>query len=97
MTGFEEASTETLLATRARLLSGLDLVARHVDAGTFHTIPPGKASPPSQSGHLTLILLNGVDAELARRNGDAREDPDAVHHQGSSGLRENHPGNGVGS
>lgn len=63
-----DASTSALIAVRANLLHGLDLVAAHLEAGTFHTIAPGKASPPSQSGQLTLILLAGIDAELANRN-----------------------------
>lgn len=67
MTGFEQYPTPVLLGVRDNLLRGLDLVAGHVAAGTFHTIREGKSSPPSQSGHLTLILLSGVDAELDRR------------------------------
>lgn len=65
--GFADTPTAVLEAIRGNLLAGLDLVAAHVDAGTFHTIAPGKASPPSQSGHLTRILLEGVEAELAQR------------------------------
>lgn len=64
---FAAASTATLRTIRANLCRGLDLVAGHIDAGTFHTIPDGKASPPSQSGQLTLALLRGVDVELATR------------------------------
>jgi hypothetical protein len=64
---FEAASTPTLTVIRANLLAGLDLVAGHIEAGTFTTIQPGKASPPSQSGQLTLALLAGVEAELAAR------------------------------
>jgi len=68
---FADATTATLVAIRLNLLRGLDLVAGHIDDGTFETIAAGKASPPSQSGHLTLALLAGVDAELAqRRKGD---------------------------
>lgn len=66
-TGFAAASTATLLAVQGNLRHGLDLVADHLTAGTFHIIPEGKASPPSQSGQLTLALLRGVDAELATR------------------------------
>lgn len=65
--GFSNASTATLVAVRANLLNGLNLVAQHLDAGTFHAIPPGKASPPSESGQLTLALLAGIDAELTVR------------------------------
>jgi hypothetical protein len=72
MPGFADASTEALHAVRTNLLAGLDKVAGHLDAGTFDTIPPKKASPPSQSGQLTLALLNAVDAELAAR---AQEEP----------------------
>jgi hypothetical protein len=70
VTGFQSYPTPVLEGVRANLLRGLDLVAAHLDAGTFETIPAGRACPPCQSGHLTLILLGGVDAELARRNGD---------------------------
>lgn len=65
--GFADASTAALLVVRQNLLRGLDLVAASLDDGTFHTTKAGKASPPSQSGQLTLALLNGVDAELATR------------------------------
>jgi hypothetical protein len=64
---FTTASMATLLAARTNLLRGLDLVASHLDAGTFDVIPVGKSSPPSQAGQLTLALLAGVDAELAAR------------------------------
>jgi hypothetical protein len=65
--GFADASTATLLAVRSNLLRGLDLVAGHLEAGTFDIIPPGKASPPCQSGQITLAMLTGIDAELANR------------------------------
>ncbi len=68
MTGFESATTPVLLATRRNLLAGLDLVAAHLAGGTFETVGPKGAAPPSQSGRLTLALLNGVDAELERRS-----------------------------
>lgn len=67
---FANATTAALLSVRSNLLRGLDIVAGHIDAGTFDVVAPGKASPPCQSGHLTLALLAGVDAELAIRNGD---------------------------
>jgi hypothetical protein len=67
VTGFERYPLAVLEGVRANLLRGLDIVAAHVDAGTFDTTPAGKSSPPCQSGHLTLILLRGVDAELGRR------------------------------
>lgn len=67
MTGFEQASTETLTKIRANLLLGLAAVAATLDDGTF-TVPGAKgAAPPSQSGQTTLALLAGVDAELATR------------------------------
>jgi hypothetical protein len=66
VTGFENTPTEVLLALRANLLAGLDEVARHLDAGTFHTLR--KASCPSQSGQLTVVLLEGIDAVLAHRD-----------------------------
>jgi hypothetical protein len=64
---FGDAPTAVLVTVRENLLHGLDLVAKHIAAGTFTVIAPGRASPPSQSGHLTLALLRGVDAELANR------------------------------
>lgn len=65
---FAAASTATLRQVRGNLLAGLDWVADHLAAGTFHDIAPGRSSPPSQSGHLTLALLGAVDAELERRD-----------------------------
>lgn len=67
MTGFESASTSALRAIRLNLLGGLDVVAEHLAAGTFHTCGPKGAAPPSQSGRLTLALLDGVTTELAAR------------------------------
>jgi hypothetical protein len=67
LTGWERYTTAVLETTRARLLSGLDRVAEHIDAGTQGKIGPKGEAPAIQSGHLTLILLTGVDAELARR------------------------------
>jgi hypothetical protein len=58
----------TLPTLRANLRRGLDVVAEHLAAGTFHTVGPKGAAPPSQSGHLTLALLAGVEAELAGRD-----------------------------
>jgi hypothetical protein len=68
---FANASTAALAAVRLNLLHGLDIVAGHLDSGTFDVIKPGKASPPSQAGQLTLALLAGVDAELAIRKDQA--------------------------
>lgn len=65
--GFANASVDTLLATRAALLRGLDRVAAALDDGTFHTVGHKGQAPPAQSGHLTLILLDEVNAELAQR------------------------------
>ncbi|RKR92637.1 hypothetical protein BDK92_7079 [Micromonospora pisi] len=71
--GFEAASTETLHTIRANLLAGLDRVAGHLAAGTFHRVGPKGSAPPAQSGLLTLALLEGVDAELAHRNETSKE------------------------
>lgn len=65
--GFANAPTAVLLTIRDNLLRGLDEVAGHVDAGTFTTIAPGKSTPPSQSGQLTRILLEELEAELSTR------------------------------
>jgi hypothetical protein len=66
-TGWNTVSTETLELLRNNLIQGLKKVAAHIAAGTFEEIPPGKSSPPSQSGQLTLALLNEIEAELADR------------------------------
>lgn len=65
--GFTAASTSTLHTIRANLLAGLDRVADHIEAGTFHTVGPKGSAPPSQSGQTTLALLRRLDAELERR------------------------------
>lgn len=67
MNGFETATAATLLAVRANLLSGLDRVAVSIADGSFETVGVKGAAPPSQSGHITLALLAGVEAELAAR------------------------------
>jgi hypothetical protein len=64
---FANADTATLRTIRDNLHIGLDRVAATIDAGTFHTVGPKGAAPPAQSGHLTLALLAGVNAELDRR------------------------------
>lgn len=75
VTGFEQAPTETLTVIAGNLRSGLAVVADRIAAGTFHTVGAKGSAPPSQSGQLTLALLDGVQAELARRA--ARQ----AHHQ----------------
>lgn len=67
MSGFSTASVETLLAIRANLLSGLDLIAASLTDGSFETVGATGAAPPSQSGQLTLALLAGVETELRTR------------------------------
>lgn len=67
MSGFKQASTETLTVIRDNLLRGLEEVAAAVAAGTFETVGPKGAAPPSQSGQTTLVLLTGIDAELESR------------------------------
>ena len=67
MTGFEQASAEPLATIRGNLLAGLDAVAATIKDGTFTTVGHRGAAPPSQSGHLTLLLLESVEAELTRR------------------------------
>lgn len=61
------ASIEALTAIRGNLLAGLERVAEHVDAGTFHTVGDKGKAPPAQSGQTTLALLNVVEGELHRR------------------------------
>jgi hypothetical protein len=61
--------TSVLCEIRSNLLRGLDQVATHLDAGTLGHIPPGRSSSPRDGGHLTLMLLGGIDAELATREG----------------------------
>lgn len=67
MTGFEGASTTALRTIEENLRTGLDVVAGHLAAGTFDTCGPKGAAPPSQSGRLTLLLLDGITAELNAR------------------------------
>jgi hypothetical protein len=67
MTGFEKYNITTLKLIRANLLNGLDIVADTIDKGTFHTVGPKGEAPPSQSGTLTLFLLQGIEAELEQR------------------------------
>lgn len=67
MTGFQGYPTHVLETTRARLAAGLDRVAASLDAGTFETPGAKGQAPPSQSGLLTLALLDAIDAELTRR------------------------------
>lgn len=69
MSGFEHCTTEVLLVTRERLRRGLDRVAEHTAAGTFHTLGPKGEASPAQSGQTTRIFLELVEAELARREG----------------------------
>lgn len=78
MSSWADSMTETLHALRANLLAGLDKVATHIEAGTLDTIQPGKASSPRDSGHLTLMLLDGIDPELAERNSSLNRNALAV-------------------
>jgi hypothetical protein len=65
--GFSKYETETLLTTRENLLRGLEEVNKTIEAGSFHTVGEKGASPPSQSGQLTLALLLAVQEELTER------------------------------
>jgi hypothetical protein len=65
--GFENTSTATLKIIRANLLLGLEKVAATIEDGSFHTVGPKGEAPPSQSGTLTLFLLQGIEAELEKR------------------------------
>jgi hypothetical protein len=69
-----DTPTPVLLRLRGNLLRGLDMLAEHLDAGTLDMIQPGKASTPREGGHLTLMLLDGIDTELAERNARDRVD-----------------------
>lgn len=86
MTGFGHASDETLKTLQGNLLAGLDAVAATVAAGTFYTPGPKGSAPPAQSGHLTLALLNGVNAELGRRG--FRQAYEAVGHKNQDRIDE---------
>lgn len=68
--GCTDVPTPTLQILHSNLLAGLAKVHAHMVAGTVHVIPAGRASSPADAGYLTLILLDTVEAELARR--DAR-------------------------
>jgi hypothetical protein len=65
--GFEETSTEALLVIQGNLLSGLGIVAKHLEDGKFNVSAKEGAACPSQSGCLTLWLLLGVEDELESR------------------------------
>lgn len=65
--GWTDVATGTLRTIRGNLLRGLVAVHAHMIAGTVHVIQPGKSSSPAHAGYITLILLDGVEAELARR------------------------------
>lgn len=67
MSGFATTPTAALETIRGNLLAGLDRVAASLADGTFEVCGPKGAAPPAQSGHLTLALLDGVDAELETR------------------------------
>jgi hypothetical protein len=68
VSGFGGYDTEVLTTIHANLLAGLDRVAESITDGTFHVVGPKGSAPPSQSGHLTLALIDGISAELERRN-----------------------------
>lgn len=65
--GFEKATTAVLLQTQRNLLSGLSLVAKHLEEGTFEISLKEGSAPPSQAGCLTLALLLSVEDELESR------------------------------
>jgi hypothetical protein len=65
--GLTTTSTENLLVIRDNLLSGLDKVAEHVDAGTLDVAPGPKVNPPRGAGTLTLLLLMRVNEILDTR------------------------------
>jgi hypothetical protein len=67
VTGIQAASTATLETIRGNLLQGLDLIADHIAAGTFHDVGAKGKAPPSQSGQITLWLYYAVTAELVSR------------------------------
>lgn len=67
---FSRYTDETLLTTRENLLRGLETVSKTIEAGSFHTVGPKGAAPPSQSGQLTLVLLLAVQEELGSRGYD---------------------------
>ncbi len=73
------ASAESLTTIRGNLLAGLERIAEHVDAGTFHTVGGKGKAPPAQSGQTTLALLHVVEAELERREPAMEDDrPEVV-------------------
>lgn len=67
VTGFSSKDTQTLLKIRENLLRGLDGVAASLEDGTFNTPREKGASPPSQSGFMTLGLLLAVQEVLTER------------------------------
>lgn len=65
---------------RDNLRAGLDRVAESLADGTFHMCGPKGSAPPSQSGRLTLALLDGLEAEIQRRE-ERTMDPIEVRRQ----------------
>lgn len=64
---FSKTDTKVLLKTWANLKKGLDAVNVIIKNGTFHTVGPKGAAPPSQAGHTTLWFALAVHQELTKR------------------------------
>ncbi len=62
-----ETSTQTLTKTWKNLKKGLDAINTTIENGTFNTVGPKGAAPPSQSGQMTLWFALAVHNELTRR------------------------------
>lgn len=67
MTAFSTVSTKALLQIQENLHNGLNLVAKHLENGTFHKVGAKGAAPPAQAGQLTLWFLASVNEELEGR------------------------------
>jgi len=67
MRPFEPYETEVLEIIKGNLLRGLDRVAESLDDGTFTKSHSKGSAPISETGFVTLGLLQGIQEELAFR------------------------------
>jgi hypothetical protein len=67
VTGFEHASTETLLKIRRNMAGGFGQVYDHQQAGTLDIRPKAGAATPREAGQTIVMLFDGITVELQRR------------------------------
>lgn len=100
MSGFEQASTSTLLIIRGNLLCGLDAVAASLRDGTFEVVGERGAAPPSQLGKRRSLcwLLSTrswppvtVPGSPVRRYPERMRRPDIELSEDAAAFVEQHP------